>query len=188
MRDSLSLLDQILSACGEAPTDAQVADALGTIDRTVVHAFAKALVRRDAKDLLARTEEMWTRGTDLKRLAEELAWELRHVFVAKCTGAAPEDLADNEREAVLALAREADTTTLTRLFDVVHGAIWEVARAAQPRLAFEVTLLKGIELAPGASLPELAARLERLAGGPGAESPKQTGAPGGRPGTPNFRQ
>ena len=189
MRDSLSLLDQILSACGDKPTDAQVADALGAIDRTVVHAFARALVQRDAKELLARTEEMWTRGTDLKRLAEELAWELRHVFVAKATGAAPDELADSERDAVVALAKEADTTTLTRLFDVVHGAIWEVARAAQPRLAFEVTLLKGIELAPGASLPELAAKLERLAGGPGvAEASKQPGASGGRSSPSNFRQ
>src|SRR6185436_20174727 len=36
MRDALSLVDQVLSACGTSPTDAEVAEALGAIDRTLV--------------------------------------------------------------------------------------------------------------------------------------------------------
>ena len=188
MRDSLSLLDQVLSACGEAPKDADVAEALGAIDRTTVQAFARALVERDAKTLLQSVEELWTRGVDMKRLAEELAWQLRHVYVAKATGAAPEELADQDREAVLALAKGADSAQLARLFDVVHGGIWEVGRAPQPRLALEMTLLKAVELAPAASIPELAARLERLSGGAPAESkPQQPGASGGRSGASPFR-
>jgi DNA polymerase-3 subunit gamma/tau len=177
MRDALSLLDQVLSACGEKPTDAEVAETLGTIDRTVVHALTKAMVLRDAQTVLRRTEEVWSQGVDLRRLAEDLALWLRHVFVAKATGAAPEELAEADREVVVALSREADAAQLARLFDVVHSGIWEIARAPQPRLAFEVTLLKGLHLAPAASIPDLIQRVERLA----------SGAPGGRSASVPFR-
>jgi DNA polymerase-3 subunit gamma/tau len=186
MRDALSLLDQILSACGTSPSDAEVAEALGAIDRTVVHAFATALVRRDAKRLLMHTEEMWNRGVDLRRLAGDLAFHLRNVFVARATGAAPDELADSDKEAVLALSREADLAQLARLFDVVHSAEWEIARAPQPRLAFEMALLKGVHLAPAAGIPELIARVERLAGGD-AGPRALAGAPGGRSGAATFR-
>jgi DNA polymerase III subunit gamma/tau len=184
MRDALSLLDQVLSACGNTPTDLEVAEALGTIDRTVVHSLAKALVTRDAATVLRHTEEVWNRGVDLRSLAEELAWWLRHLFVAKATGAAPEELADTDREAVVALARDADPAQLARLFDVVHSGVWEIARASQPKLAFEMTLLKALHLAPASSIPELISRVERLAS---AQPAASSGAPGGRSTTPPFR-
>jgi DNA polymerase-3 subunit gamma/tau len=187
MRDALSLVDQILSACGDKPTDEAVAEALGAIDRTLVHAFAEALVRRDAKAILNRTEEVWNRGLDLRRVAEELAFQLRHLFVAKSLGAAPAELAETDREAVLALSREADAAQLARMFDVVHTAGWDIGRAAQPRLAFEMTLLKAVELAPGASIPELVARVERMMTGQ-AEPPRPSvGAAGGRSPSSSFR-
>ncbi len=185
MRDALSLMDQVLSACGDAPADEAVAEALGAIDRTVVHSFATALVKRDAALLIEKTDDMWNRGVDLRRLAEEIAFHLRHVFVAKVTGAAPDELADSEKEVVVALAREADAAQLARLFDVVHSSIWEISRASQPRLAFEMSLLKGLHLAPASAIPELIARVERLA--TGAAGAGQAGAPGGRPGSSTFR-
>jgi DNA polymerase-3 subunit gamma/tau len=188
MRDALSLLDQILSACGDEPTDEAVAEALGAIDRTLVQELTEALVRRDAKGLLTRVEEMFNRGVDLKRLAEELAFQLRHVFVAKTVGEAPAELAESERKAVLALASEADAALLARLFDVVHASIRDVAQAGQPRLALEMALLKAVQLAPAASIPDLVARVERMAQSLGpADAAQPLGASGGRSGQPGFR-
>ena len=69
--------------------------------------------------------------------------------------------------------------------------VMEVSRADQPRLALEMSLLKAIQLAPAASIPELVARLERLSAGagPAAADPKRApaGAPGGRSTSPPFR-
>jgi DNA polymerase III subunit gamma/tau len=183
MRDALSLLDQVISACGLTPSDAEVAEALGAIDRTVIHACAQALLARDAKVLLEKTEELWNRGVDMRRLAEDLALHLRHVFVAKVTGNAPDELADAERQAVMALARDADAAQIARLFDVVHTSVWEINRAPQPRLALEMALLKGLHLAPAGSIPELISRVERLAAG----QPAVAGAPGGRSASAPFR-
>ena len=185
MRDALSLLDQIISACGLEPDDASVAEALGAIDRNLVQAFATGLVRKDAKVLFQRTEEVWNRGLDLERVTEELALMLRHVFVAKTTGAGPEDLADSDREFAVSLAKEADAAALARMFDVIHSAGWEISRAGQPKLAFEMTLLKTIYLSPATSIPELISRVEQLAGSP--QSRAAPGASGGRSPAQPFR-
>jgi DNA polymerase-3 subunit gamma/tau len=189
MRDALSMLDMVLSACGNEPTDEAVAEALGAVDRTAVHEICRALVQRDAKPVLARIEDLHARGTDFKRLAEEIALYLRHLLVARSIGEAPAELADSERKEVLALGQEADPVQLTRLFDLVQGAIWEVSRAAQPRLAMEVALLKCIHLAPGAPVSELIARVESLARrlDPNATPSSTPAAEGGRPGSRPFR-
>jgi DNA polymerase-3 subunit gamma/tau len=189
MRDALSMLDQILSACGESPSDEEVAEALGAVDRTVVQDFTEALVQREPARLLAKVEEMFNRGVDLKRVAEEIAQQLRHVFVTKAVGQAPAELAESEQKAVQKLAQAAQPAELTRLFDIVHGSIPEIGHAEQPRLALEMTLIKAIQLAPLASLPELVSKVERLlAGAPAQSSPSPTlGVPGGRSGPAPFR-
>jgi DNA polymerase-3 subunit gamma/tau len=190
MRDALSLLDQVLASCGPNPTDEALAEALGAIDRTVVQDFAEALVRKDARKALTRVEEVFNRGLDLKRLAEELALQLRHLFVTKALGEAPAELAESEQKALLALAQEADSAQIARLFDVVHGSVWDVSRAAQPRLALEMALLKAIQLSPASSIPDLIARVDRLAqglSGSDGTTKAQPGASGGRSGPANFR-
>ncbi len=190
MRDALSLLDQILASCGATPTDEAVAESLGAIDRTAVQEFAEALVRKDPRKVLSRVEEVFNRGLDLKRLAEELALQLRHLFITKALGEAPAELAESEQKALVALAQEADSAQIARLFDVVHGCVWDVSRAAQPRLALEMALLKAIQLSPASSIPELLAKVDRLAQGLGTgdgSARSQSGAPGGRSNPANFR-
>ena len=191
MRDALSLLDQILSACGPGPSDEAVVEALGAIDRTVVQQMTEGLIRRDAGRVLGHVAEVYNRGLDLKRLAEEISLQLRHLFVTKTTGEAPGELAESERRALVELSREADAAQIARMFDIVHAYVMEVSRADQPRLALEMSLLKAIQLAPAASIPELVAKLERLSGGGAgsAADPKRApaGAPGGRSTSQPFR-
>ncbi len=185
MLDALSLLDQVLSAAGQTPTDEAVAEALGTIDRTAVLSFVSALIQRDAGAVLKQTETLWSRGVDLKQLADDVAQQLRNVFVAKVTSDAPEELAESERMATKAQAADADAAQVARLFDVIYGAIWDIARAPQPKLTFEMACLKAIYLAPAASIPDLLQKVESLMG----SSPKSAapGTPGGRPASAPFR-
>ena len=187
MRDALSLLDQVLSACGSSPTDESVSEALGAIDPRIVHRFTEALVRRDAKGLLEQSEEAYNRGIDPKKLAEEIAFQLRHLFVAKALGEAPSELAEVEQAPVLALAREADVAQLARMFDVVHSFVIDASRSPQPRIAFEMSLLSATQLAPAASIPELVEKVERLSAAVSNPEPKKIGAPGGRSDQPSFR-
>lgn len=187
MRDAFSLLDQIFATYGTTPSDTEVAEALGTVDRTVVHALCVALVRRDPRAFLSLVADAYDKGVEMRRLCDEAALYLRHLVVTRVAGSAPDELADVERMAVVELAGEAEVAQLARLFDVVHGSAHEVGRAPQPRLALEVALLKAVHLAPSASLPDLVARVEELSRSLGTPPDRDRAAPGGRPAAAPFR-
>jgi DNA polymerase III subunit gamma/tau len=183
MRDALSMLDQVRAACGDAPDDAAVAEALGTVDTAAISRIAGALVGRDGATVLAELERLHARGLEMKRVAEELVRHLRNVVVAKLVPATALDLPDAELEEVRAQAGGADAAQLTRLFDLAQRSVVEVKLAEQPRYALEVALLKAVFLAPGADVAELLARVEAIAGGGGgAPAPRpRTAAPAGTP-------
>ena len=65
---------------------------------------------------------------------------------------------------------------------MIHGSVWDVGRAAQPRLALEMALLKAVQLAPTASIPELLTRVEKLLGPAAAPDARAAARPGGTPG------
>ncbi|HTT71710.1 MAG TPA: DNA polymerase III subunit gamma/tau [Anaeromyxobacteraceae bacterium] len=174
MRDALSLLDQVRAACGDAADDAAVAEAVGTVDAGAVARLASALIGRDGAAVLLEVAALHARGLEMKRTGEELVRHLRNVVVAKLVPAAPLDLPDAEREAVLAQAAAAPAAQLARLFDLAQRAVTEVKASEQPRYALEVALLRACYLAPGAEVTELLARLEALGGGP-----RSPGAAGG---------
>ncbi|HEY6101481.1 MAG TPA: DNA polymerase III subunit gamma/tau, partial [Anaeromyxobacter sp.] len=183
MRDALSLLDRVRAACGDAPSEAGVAEALGAVDAAAVSRIAGALVARDGAVVLAEIEALHARGLEMKRVAEEIVRHLRNVVVAKLVPGTALDLPDAELAEVRAQAEGADAAQLTRLFDLVQRAIVDVKLSEQPRFALEVALLEGVFLAPGAEVSELIGRLEALAGGapPAAAQPARTPAPS-RPG------
>src|SRR5512137_625362 len=181
MRDALSLLDRVRAACGDAPDDDAVAEALGVVDAAAVSRIARALVERDGAAVLAEVAVLHERGLEMRRVAEELVRFLRDVTVARLAPGVPLDLPEAERGDVEALAAQADPAQVARLFDIVQRAVVEVKVADQPRYALEVALLKAAVLAPGAGISELLARAEALAGGKPLPPPAARPAPRAQP-------
>lgn len=184
MRDALSLLDQLFSACGGSGatiTETDAAQALGTLDRRVVSDLAGALLARDASGVLQGVARAYDGGHDLKRLAEELATHLRNLVAASISGA-PLDLPDHEVRLLSEQSAGSEPAELARLFELVHGALNEIGRAAQPRHALEMALLRAVFLAPSTSIQTLLGRVEALAGrgGPDGGPPPGRGGGGGR--------
>jgi DNA polymerase-3 subunit gamma/tau len=185
MRDALSLLDQVRAACGDAPDDAAVAEALGTVDAAAIARIAWGLARRDGAAILTEIAALYERGQETKRVAEELVRHLRNVVVAKLVPSAPLDLPDAEVREVRAQADAAGAPQLARLFDLAQAAVVTVKQAEQPRFALEVALLEACFLAPGQDVADLVRRLDALAGGAATGSGSGSGAsPRSPPATP----
>ncbi|MFO7155971.1 MAG: DNA polymerase III subunit gamma/tau [Pseudomonadota bacterium] len=163
MRDALSLLDQLVSSLGLSIDDRAAEEVLGLVDSTLVLSLADALLDRDGKRVIEVVEEVYERGVDAKKLCEELAQHLRDLLYLKTVDAPPPDASAERAEEMRAQAEKADAAQLARLFDLVHGAIRDLSFAARPRLALEVALLTAVHMAPGQSVSELAARLEKVA-------------------------
>jgi DNA polymerase-3 subunit gamma/tau len=167
MRDALSLLDQLFSAhdpsAGEI-SDQEAAGTLGALDASVVREIVSAVLARDAGAALSGVMRAYDQGADFKRLAEELAAHARNLVLASLPGV-KQDLPDHEVRALAQEASEHDSAQLARVFELLQLAQDEVAKAATPRHALEVSLLRAVYLAPAGSLPDLVARIEQLAKG-----------------------
>src|SRR5439155_11865018 len=100
-----------------------------------------------------------------------------------------QDLPDHEVRALAQQATGHDSAQLARVFELLQLAQDEVDKAASPRHALEVALLRAVHLAPAGSLPELVARIEALGGGgggSGAKPPAGATAPEPRKAPPGW--
>ena len=166
MRDALSLLDQLFSAhdpkSGEI-SEKEASETLGALDNSLVGETVRAVLARDAGGALAGVVRAYEQGADMKRLGEELAGRARNLVLAGLPGV-KQDLPDHELRALAQEAREHDGAQLARIFELLQLAQDEVAKAANPRHALEVALLRAVHLSPSGSLAELVARFEQAAG------------------------
>ena len=173
MRDALSLLDQLFSAHDPAAGeigDEEAAQTLGALDTAVVRDIVSAVLARDASAALGGVVRAYEQGADMKRLAEELAWQARNLVLASLPGV-KQDLPDHEVRSLAQQAAQHDSAQLARVFELLQLAQDEVAKAANPRHALEVALLRAVHLAPAGSLPELVAKLDALGRGAPASNP-----------------
>ena len=173
MRDALSLLDQLFSAHDPAAGEISGEEAvqtLGALDTGIVREIVDAVLARDAAGAMAGAQKAYDQGADFKRLVEDLAAHARNLVLASLPGV-KQDLPDHEIRALAQEAADQDPAQLSRVFELLQLAQDEVAKAASPRHAVEVALLRAVHLAPAGSLPDLVARVEALAG---KEAPRVT--------------
>ena len=189
LRDSLSVLDQVIAFGGATLVGDEVAGLLGVADRNRIHSLMKALLGRDSRLALESVAAAHDHGMDLKTFARTLAMEARDLLVARLTGGNARDLvdrADTELEQIQAMAKDASTPELERLAHVLLELAEQVARASQPRLALELGMVRLTRAAALVDVADLAVRVEALlAGGRGPLPPRgalpQTAPPGALP-------
>src|SRR5437763_1547756 len=150
--------------------DGEAAQTLGALDTSGVRDIVSAVLARDASAALGGVVRPYEQGADMKRLAEELAWQARNLVLASLPGV-KQDLPDHEVRSLAQQAAQHDSAQLARVFELLQLAQDEVAKAANPRHALEVALLRAVHLAPAGSLPELVAKLDALGRGAPASKP-----------------
>src|SRR5216684_104194 len=130
MRDALSLLDQLIAFGGGSLSEANTRAMLGTIDRGHVGRLIDALARADGSALLAEVKELDRDAPDYDRALVELTAFLQRIAIVQIVPEA-------------ALQDEAfDADSLTRLAQ---------AMAPEPRMGFEMTLLRMLAFRPEAA-------------------------------------
>ncbi len=191
VRDSLSLLDQVLASAQGTLTEAQAAAVLGVADRGLILGLGRAILRRDAGEAVQLVGHAYERGFDLVQLARTLLGHLRDLVVVSVVKE-PLPLLDvtagelDELQAQAALAKG----RVELLFDRMVRVAEDTSRAALTRYVLEVGLVELCSVEPLQPVGELIDRLEQLeerltgkgpqgGGRSGASSP---GAGGGRPG------
>jgi DNA polymerase-3 subunit gamma/tau len=148
MRDALSLMDQLIAFGGGALDEANTRSMLGTIDRGHITHILDALSRQDGPGLLARVRELDTDAPDYDRALSELAAFLQRIAIVQIVpDAAPED-EEFDAEALTRLARAFAPEDVQLYYQIALGGRRDLCMAPEPRVGFEMSLLRMLAFRP----------------------------------------
>ena len=203
VRDSLSVLDQLISGAGqEGLTYERTAALLGFTDVELLDAVVDAVAAGDAATVFQQVDRVMESGHDPRRFVEDLLERYRDLIVLAAVGESSggllPGLPDDQVERMRRQSQVYGPAGLSRAADLVARGLSEMAGAVSYRLMLE--LLAARLLLPAAAGEDgHAARLDRierrLAAGPagdeqqprgsaptpGAGTPRQAAGPGPAP-------
>ncbi|HEV7727309.1 MAG TPA: DNA polymerase III subunit gamma and tau, partial [Modestobacter sp.] len=167
VRDSLSILDQLLAGAGpEGVTYRSAVGLLGVTDDALLDETVDALAASDAPGVFRAVDRVVEAGHDPRRFATDLLDRLRDLIVLDAVPeAGGNGLLDSPPDRMDVMSRQAQAlgaATLSRLADTVHEGLTEMRGTTAPRLLLELVcarmLLPGVDGSAAATLQ----RLERL--------------------------
>ncbi|MEU0551259.1 DNA polymerase III subunit gamma and tau [Micromonospora sp. NPDC005979] len=167
MRDSLSVLDQLIAGAGpEGVSYARAVSLLGVTDSALIDEMCDALAAGDGAAAYATVDRVAEAGHDMRRFASDLLERLRDLIVIQqVPDAAAKGLIEgpgDQIERMAAQASQLGSATLSRCADIVHDGLVEMRGTTAPRLLLELICAR--MLLPGAddSTGGLLQRLERM--------------------------
>jgi DNA polymerase-3 subunit gamma/tau len=190
LRDSLTLLDQLIAFGGERIDDRQVAEVLDLIDTRILAGIIETCVDGDPAAALAACRRASDSGIDARRLGAALLGSLRDLVVLRI---APDveglvEGADSELEALRTLAARTSETRLRRMFRALLREQEDLAWAPDPFAVLEMAIVRLATMTPGDDVAQLLTRidaLERRLSGEARETPGGgSGSAGVRPRAP----
>jgi DNA polymerase-3 subunit gamma/tau len=144
MRDSQSLLEQLLSFGGNRIRVEDVHAMLGTADETRLASFATRLIERDAAGALLELDHAAEQGVDVGQLAEQLLGYLRDMMAISVGGSA--DLVRTANPNSVAQLKQWGQTwgtmSLLSALQILDETIVKMRHSVQSRILMEIALVQ----------------------------------------------
>jgi DNA polymerase-3 subunit gamma/tau len=188
VRDSLSLLDQVIAYIGQAKlTRDIVADVLGVADRRLLVELGGHVLGRDAGATLRALARAADGGVDLGQLSRAFLGFLRDLEVIRTCGARENDASDlvdatpDELAEIRALVGKGAPGVFSVLFERWARLVDEASKSQTPRLLIEMAAVDLCAAEPLLPIGDLLERLEQLEGrlAGSAPAPRSAGGSGG---------
>ncbi|MGP3980562.1 DNA polymerase III subunit gamma and tau [Streptomyces sp. KR80] len=182
VRDSMSVMDQLLAGAGEdGVTYAMATALLGYTDGSLLDAVVDAFAASDGRAAFEVVDRVIEGGNDPRRFVADLLERLRDLVVLSAVpDAAEKGLIDAPADVIERMQAQASrfgAAELSRAADLVNEGLTEMRGATAPRLQLELICARVLLPAAFDDERSVQARLERLergaaAGGlPGAAGP-----------------
>jgi DNA polymerase III subunit gamma/tau len=167
VRDALSLLDQALAGGDRPLTADNVRRALGVGDPAALHALLHALAGGEGAGALRAVAAAFDSGADPRQLLREASRLSRAAEFAALGHLEGADVAPNEAELAVVLARVAPAGFWLRALELLQAAELELRQPVDARLQVEFCVMRLVsETTLGeAQLAALEARVAHLEGG-----------------------
>lgn len=163
LRDALGLMDQAIAFCGNDIQHEELLRALNVVSTERMFDFMEAVKQRDASEGLELINELLEEGYDIQEYLVGLTEHLRNLYVAKnsqkmhLVEASPDTKKRYQKS-----AKDFSEDDLMRMLHIVSEAQYKIKEAHQPKIQFEITLLKLIHMERTENLNTLLSELQEL--------------------------
>jgi DNA polymerase-3 subunit gamma/tau len=190
LRDSLTLLDQLIAFGGEGIDDRQVAEVLDLIDTRILAEIIETCIDADPAAALGACRRASDSGIDARRLGAALLGSLRDLVVLRIAPDAEGlvEAADSELEALRVLAKRTEETRLRRMFRALLKEQEDLAWAPDPFAVLEMAVVRLATMPPGDDVAKLLARIDALERRLSGEASETTGSGSGGSGEPQAQR
>lgn len=167
VRDSLSILDQLIagSAQGSISYDLAVA-LLGFTHAQLLDQVVDALAAEDSAALFGSVDRVVQSGQDPRRFVEDLLERFRDLIIVRAVpesaGSILRDISADQLERLQAQAQRLGAAELSRAADISNETLNEMSGAMNPQLQLELLCARLLLASADQGLVGLAARLDRL--------------------------
>jgi DNA polymerase-3 subunit gamma/tau len=177
MRDGLSLLDQSIAFGGGKVEGPLVAAMVGSIDRGHVLRLLGALAKQDGAALLAEVASLDESAPDYGAVLDELLEALQRIAVLQLVGGRSDD---EDFAPVAPFAEQFSAEDAQLYYQIALHGRRDLPYCREPRMGFEMTLLRMLAFRPAAEAGTAPSRPVRVVTTAAPESPRgvqTSGAP-----------
>jgi DNA polymerase-3 subunit gamma/tau len=179
LRDALSLLDQSIAFGGGRVSESEIRAMLGSLSGDQTFELVAALAEGDAPRLLGEVERISGLTPDFGELLKELIGLLHRVALfQQVPGLIPADDPDSGR--IEELARRLAPEDLQLYYQIALTGQTDLPLAPDPRVGFEMVLLRALAFRPAETAPTA---LARDPAAPSRSSPRVSQGPAEPPGS-----
>ena len=161
VRDSQSLLEQLLAFAGDRITVADVHQMLGTARTGRLRALVGHLIQRDAAAALAELDAAIDEGVDVGQLTEQLLGYLRDMMVVSVGGGVELLLhtSDADQPALTDAAEQWGIETIVAAAQILDQSVARMRQSVHVRMLAEMAIVRIARLEDLDALPDLIAQL-----------------------------
>lgn len=129
MRDSIGMLDKLVSYCDESITLDDVNDINGIITKEELKQFIQMIINKSYKEIFEFIDELSNKGKNFVKIIDELIEYLRNVLVDNVTNLQNNELTISNDGVIKYIEQFADMSNL-------------VKNASNPKIVFETNIIK----------------------------------------------
>lgn len=163
LRDALGLMDQAIAFCGDTITHEELLKALNVVGTDRLFQFMNCVNEHDADKGLELINTLLQEGYDIQEFLIGMTEHLRNLYIAHHS---PQlylvEASEDTKAKYKATASDFSRDDLMRMLHIVSEAQIKLKDASQPRIQFEITLLKLIHMERSENLSRLLSELDDL--------------------------
>jgi DNA polymerase III subunit gamma/tau len=163
LRDALGLMDQAIAFCGSVIEYKELLGALNVVDKDHLFTFMEAVHEKDSHAGLELIRDLLQSGTDIQEFLVTLTEHIRNLYVAHSSRRLHlVEATEETKKRYLEQAKLYTEDDLMRMLHLVSETQHKLKEAQQPKVHFEILMLKLIHMSRSEKLETLINELQQL--------------------------